>query len=127
MPLPADSLGSFSFTAASQTHADHAFLVDVFAIIVTYKLDHLIIRNQRVDQRVGDGLFQHHRVFDGDLVVQSIGSGPAHALSDVHLFAVRHPLVALHRWADADGVDHQRIAIPMPDGVAVIAWRSVVE
>ena len=37
------------------------------------------------------------------------------------------PVVARHRLLDADGIDDQRVAVPLPDRVSVVAGRHLVD
>src|SRR5262245_38800642 len=64
------------------------------------------------------GLGERARIVDGELDLERVVHLPD-ALDEVHLVGVKRAgLVDLRLLREADGVDHERVAFPVPDGVA---------
>src|SRR5688572_4984635 len=110
-----------------QPHLHATLFVDVLTIVLTHELDHLVVGQTTVAERVGQWLLEHHRIVDRDLVVKHVRRHQPDALDDPHLAAVRHAVVSGYRLLDADGVDDERVAFPAPHRVAVVTGRHLVD
>src|SRR5215469_11340327 len=71
---------------------------------------------------------QHFGIIDGSLPGERIPFA-SQALDDMHVFGVEIAahLIEVGRAIEADGVDHQRVAFPMADALAVVGSVQIVE
>src|SRR5262249_38062175 len=104
-----------------------ALFVHVLPIVLADVLLHLVIGHPPVGLRIDHGLLEYDRILDCDLVVKDVGCGEPDALSDTHPIAVRHAAIAADGLLDANGVNHQRVAVPASDGVAVVARLDLAD
>src|SRR5207244_6844083 len=66
------------------------------------------------------------RIFDGEIDLQSVRGDAAQPLGDVEPIRMRMPgTIEPGLVVESHGVDHERVAIPMADGIAHISRREI--